>query len=455
MAEPNQPLSGIASALAAHGRYGDTELLHVNRAELEMLEAMSPGGLTINPATGQKEAFLPFLIPLLSSALAPSLAGILGTGTGLTTAMLSGLGTWAATGDAKQGLLSGLLGGLGGKLLGGAGDLAKDGVKAGAEAAMNTGADLSSKLGKDALAKLASGVPNAAGASTGMAAHAAMNGLTNALDPNGLTGMASQIAQGGKTAMQGGLGGALDWVKRHPMMTAALAAGAGSAMGGKPDPVAQSGGDPYREANWNPRNIVPYGQPGPSTYVGGDTSQDGSIYRYGQNSGEHMFFDRTPSLPGSVNVSGGGPSGPTGGFPNFTMPTGGVGIGETVLSNQDKISQTPKPGYEPVQIAGQTYYINNSGGLGAGMTQLRAAGGPVFGPGNGQSDNIPAQGPGGTPYQLSNDEFVIPADVVSALGAGSSNAGHQELSAMLERVRQQAYGTQQQQQPVDPRVMPA
>lgn len=62
--------------------------------------------------------------------------------------------------------------------------------------------------------------------------------------------------------------------------------------------------------------------------------------------------------------------------------------------------------------------------------------GPVQGPGDGQSDNVPAL--------LSADEHVVPADAVAALGNGSSAAGHRKLQAGIAAVRQKAYGRKQQ-----------
>ena len=97
--------------VAAQGRYGDSMLMHVNPAEVRGLAQVAP--LTINPQTGQPEAFLPFLAPLIGSFLGPKLFGALGvkalTG-GLGAALGSGLAQYAATGDAKKGLLAGLTG---------------------------------------------------------------------------------------------------------------------------------------------------------------------------------------------------------------------------------------------------------------------------------------------------------------------------------------------------------
>jgi hypothetical protein len=121
MMYPNQqpPMQGMANQMAQHGRYGDSMLVHMNPIEVQGLASLSPtGSLTVNPVTGQPEAFLPFLAPLLgslagSSLLAGStLGGLLGTGlsSAAAGAIGSGLATTAATGDLKQGILSGLTG---------------------------------------------------------------------------------------------------------------------------------------------------------------------------------------------------------------------------------------------------------------------------------------------------------------------------------------------------------
>ena len=47
--------------VANQGRYGDSMLLHVNPAEVKGLAQAMP--ITVNPQTGQPEAFLPFLAP--------------------------------------------------------------------------------------------------------------------------------------------------------------------------------------------------------------------------------------------------------------------------------------------------------------------------------------------------------------------------------------------------------
>ena len=73
-----------------------------------------------------------------------------------------------------------------------------------------------------------------------------------------------------------------------------------------------------------------------------------------------------------------------------------------------------------------------------------AKGGYLNGQGDGMSDSIPATIEGKQPARLADGEFVIPADVVSHLGNGSSKAGSKRLYAMLDKVRRARTGTKKQ-----------
>jgi hypothetical protein len=73
---------------------------------------------------------------------------------------------------------------------------------------------------------------------------------------------------------------------------------------------------------------------------------------------------------------------------------------------------------------------------GGGLNVIHHAGKPridfrtgnaVTGPGDGQSDDIPAM--------LADGEFVFPADVVAALGNGSTKAGSDKLYDMMHSIR--------------------
>lgn len=70
--------------------------------------------------------------------------------------------------------------------------------------------------------------------------------------------------------------------------------------------------------------------------------------------------------------------------------------------------------------------------------------GQMTGPGDGMSDMIPASIDGQQDVLLSDGEYVVPADVVSGLGNGSSDAGARALDQMAERVRQARTGTAEQ-----------
>ena len=107
--------------VANQGRYGDSMIMHVNPAEVQGLASMMP--LTQNPQTGQPEAFLPFLAPLLGSYLGVgALGGALGSAA--AGAIGSGLATAIAEGDLKKGIMAGITGFGLGKVLGAAGSQA-------------------------------------------------------------------------------------------------------------------------------------------------------------------------------------------------------------------------------------------------------------------------------------------------------------------------------------------
>ena len=57
---------------------------------------------------------------------------------------------------------------------------------------------------------------------------------------------------------------------------------------------------------------------------------------------------------------------------------------------------------------------------------------------------------------LSQNEYIVPADVVSGLGNGSSDAGSEVLDDMSDRVRMARTGTTKQAPQIDAsKMMPA
>jgi len=284
------------------------------------------------------------------------------------------------------GLTTGLLSGLG--TWAATGD-AEEGLKAG----------LLGGLGS----KLFGGANPGSGQAAGAAAHEAAHSIPGVTPMNPATG-------------------AMGWLRNNPAMAIGLGSALIPMLSQQQSPQQQGGsgsGFRYQTASPVPRNVVPYSadrEAGASTYVAGDTTMDDSAYRYGQYGGEHMFFDPVP---------------------NSNRP---------ILTDPE----------EEVEVEGIGSFRTNPGGLGGAFSGGRSpfrirrrmnAGGPVSGPGSGQSDQVP--------ILASDGEFVVPADVVSALGAGSNRAGAGELSDMLHRVRMQAYGNAQQPTAVDPRAMPA
>lgn len=144
----NQPMQmkGVADILANQGRYGDSMLVHMNPVEVQGLASLSPtGSLTVNPQTGQPEAFLPFLAPLLgsvfgSTVLAGAIPALAGK-TALAGAIGSGLATAAAEGDLKKGLISGITGFGIGSALGNVFKGTQGAIDAGTKAAADVAAD--------------------------------------------------------------------------------------------------------------------------------------------------------------------------------------------------------------------------------------------------------------------------------------------------------------------------
>jgi hypothetical protein len=79
----------------------------------------------------------------------------------------------------------------------------------------------------------------------------------------------------------------------------------------------------------------------------------------------------------------------------------------------------------------------NLGGYSDGGRMLK-------GPGDGMSDSIPASIAGKQPARLADGEFVVPADVVSHLGNGSTDAGAKKLYSMMNKIRKARTGKKKQ-----------
>jgi hypothetical protein len=93
------------------------------------------------------------------------------------------------------------------------------------------------------------------------------------------------------------------------------------------------------------------------------------------------------------------------------------------------------PEIEQAAAGGAMRY--NLGGYSDGGRMLK-------GPGDGMSDSIPATIAGKQPARLADGEFVVPADVVSHLGNGSTDAGAKKLYSMMNKIRKARTGKKKQ-----------
>jgi len=106
-------------------------------------------------------------------------------------------------------------------------------------------------------------------------------------------------------------------------------------------------------------------------------------------------------------------------------------------------------GEDPYSMRMASGGISNLGGYSDGGRMLQ-------GPGDGMSDSIPASISGKRPARLADGEFVVPADVVSHLGNGSTDAGAKQLYSMMNKVRTARTGKKKQARAVTPqKYMPA
>lgn len=119
------------------------------------------------------------------------------------------------------------------------------------------------------------------------------------------------------------------------------------------------------------------------------------------------------------------------------------------------ITSLANGGYDRTVGEMPQYQAMASGGI-SDLGSYSDGGRMLRGPGDGMSDNIPGVIGGRRPARLADGEFVVPADVVSHLGNGSTDAGAKQLYAMMDRVRKQRTGTKKQGRQINPmRAMPA
>jgi hypothetical protein len=104
---------------------------------------------------------------------------------------------------------------------------------------------------------------------------------------------------------------------------------------------------------------------------------------------------------------------------------------------------------ETGELNGQGTRLAGGGGIST-LGGYSDGGRLLKGPGDGMSDNIPAQIGQNQPARLADGEFVVPADVVSHLGNGSTDAGAKQLYKMMDKIRSARTGRKAQGKQINP-----
>jgi hypothetical protein len=152
-------------------------------------------------------------------------------------------------------------------------------------------------------------------------------------------------------------------------------------------------------------------------------------------------------------------------YPGLGAASSLIGAGpETNMPEEEKYSGSlGRFNYDPDRY--RPYRAASGGLMDTEPARRMAAGGlgsysdggqMLKGPGDGMSDDIPASIGDEQPARLADGEFVVPADVVSGIGNGSTDAGAEALYDMLDRVRKARTGRTEQAPEINPRkMMPA
>jgi len=476
--------------LASLGRGEDKMLVHMTPGEVKWLQqlAMSQGGsLTINPHTGLPEAgFLSSLLPALAGAAAIYFtgglagAGLFGMGAGATGA-LAGAATGALQNPNNRlrgafgGALSGYSGGnLAGNLMEtGAKQIAGDAVKDAAASGLYNETTVANAINKAGnLGQLGRGIPGSlaeagqfakANATNllGVAAPAVGGYLMNQPTPT-VAALEKQKAQFYNTRYNPQTG-RYDPVEISDTMR--VASGGQIQAPSMPIDLSQNyPGSNITKSSYaslpstRPQEIVDGYGPKINPFTGAEGMATGGGIR-GLKKGDAIYSDAPGAGPYSDAAEEGPYSDATGrGMYTSTDTSKGLEaafkkMSPTSLSRYKKAKnaamQAAAVKEEYSRAAAPLDYDDTQtaahGGL-MGMSEYAAGGKLLRGAGDGMSDDIPAVIKGDKPQRaaLADGEFVIPADVVSHLGNGSTDAGAKRLYAMMDKVRQARTGRKAQ-----------
>jgi len=475
-------LKEAAKGLAAMGRMGDTELVHMTADELSGLHSM--GELTYNPVTGLPEAFslgkifksitkpiknivkskaFKTLAPIVLGIAAPyALAGMGAFGLssvaamsplafGATTALGTGLGSLLAgqkPGDAlKSALISGVT----------AGTMRGIGNKMAGKPFMG---------GK--VYPEATGVPGASN----------LGGTTSSYTPGGVSPSSSYTggiaSSPSTTSMAAGIPGV-----DSSNIGQAVYPGGGVSGGGIPVP---GGADAYAaSANLRPEQlqaaispqprVAPIIQKQPGFF---DTVTSKDFYKDTFSAMKDDFI--VPKDGGGISVLGTGKKvlgavAPTQ-FGEMAADASAMSRKvEPLLSEEDYLNSPYKemfPNYQsytanyyknlqPTQYADEASALQRFVASGGGQPMDTAAGGEfsgmVPGDGGGMEDNVfmpikKGREQVGT-LAVSPTEYVVDSYTMAALGGGNPDEGAKVMDKTIEQIRKKAYGTTEQPNEID------
>lgn len=470
-------LKSLAQELQSKGRDGDTILAHINPQEAGILKALGGSG-TINPHTGLPEfrfwksvanvVAAPFravnevvkAIPVIGPAID---RGLVGLDKAVGSTIPGGWNTLAQTALAFTPI--GLPAKVGLAALGGSGAFGREG-KFNLQRALMSGA---MAYGMN---QLTAGLQNAGTTSTALSSAdvVPMDALSD------VTG--SAVGSGGVNAATGEIGSGLAGNQFN------LPVGD---IGALPPPPPPSIGSEIMSGNIG--NVVDRGVASVQNTLGSMSMPSMPSMSDLGTTGTNL----SAAGEGFKNLTGFGPEGFSGigeaatkfAAPVTTKGMAALGIGAMGLSALDEQQKMLDEQYASGNIAQAEYdagtaRINESRArseqamrdnpykfYAGGDVEFSegdqvmgyAAGGmpPRFlsGGGDGMSDSIKANINGTQPARLADGEFVIPADVVSHLGNGSSKAGAKQLYSMMDRVRQARVGTKKQGKQINSRKLMA
>jgi hypothetical protein len=467
--------SHTAQGLASLGRNGDSMLVHMSPEEVGGLKQVGDSlgiKMSTNPYTGMPEAFsfgdffTSFLPTIVGAAVGgPGGAGIMSQ----MTPILAGAGTGALLAAAKgdDPLMGGLTGGLGGY---GGSQLGQSFGKAFGGAGGTTAESFGNLINQGAQQMTGGGAGN-----LGMFA----TNLTGATPTLGAANFAPGVAQvGSSVGTIPQIGGAANLGSAIPVDKAIAPTAGGAASTSMAENLGNVGSGIKNLTGFGDMSIGDAYSKFTSPAVGGSASQlampvggallaglEPSDLGYGTgNLYEDPDKGKYRGPQGQLNLSDKFDTGlrlvAKGGYIKGYALGGNVsnqsvGAGLSALYNSADGSNTPN-------ISQDGYGLGRLSNLASAQEMQQAKtfgyvkGGYLDGQGDGMSDSIPATIEGKQPARLADGEFVIPADVVSHLGNGSSKAGSKRLYAMLDKVRHARTGNKKQGKEINPaKYMPA